>query len=87
MSRIPPALVVELVVWLALSAFFYALWPYRRRALLTVVLATGLGLLLGQGWMLLGLPVFDLGDANIMPGVLFAAALQPVGERVPIRWP
>jgi hypothetical protein len=82
-----PGLVVCLLLVLVLSQLLYALWPYRRRSYLPALLLTALGVLLGQVWDLLGLPAFRLGQANLLPAILFAIALQPLADRLPIRFP
>ncbi|MBO0688521.1 MAG: hypothetical protein J2P40_02935 [Candidatus Dormibacteraeota bacterium] len=80
---IRPGYVVGLVEILATSQLLYAAWPYRRRRYLPVVLLCALGVVLGQAWALLGLPAVQLGDANVLPAVLFAVALQPLSDRLP----
>ncbi len=87
MSWVPPAAVIELLLVVGLSGLFYAFWPYRRRALLSVLLMTTTGVLLGQGWELLGLPALKLGEANLVPALVFAAALQPLAGRLTLRFP
>ena len=82
MSWIPGAIVGLLVV-LVLSQLLYALWPYTRRAYLPVLALTALGFLVGQGWDALGLPSLHLGEANLLPGIAFAVALQPLADRLP----
>jgi hypothetical protein len=87
LSLLQPGLVVGLLLILVLSQLFYALWPYRRRAYLPALLFTALGVLLGQAWDLFGLPALRLGEANLLPAVFFAIALQPLADRLPIRFP
>ena len=84
---LPPGLLVGLLLVLILSQALYALWPYRRRSYLPVLLLTGAGVLLGQLWDVFGLPAVRLGQANVLPAVLFAIALQPLANRLPIRFP
>jgi len=55
--------------------------------LFVLVVLLALGVLLGQVWDLLGLPAFRLGQANLLPAILFAIALQPLADRLPIRFP
>ena len=86
MSALPPFLVVDLVVVLVTSQLCYALLPYRRRAYLPVLALTAAGLALGQLWDFLGLPAWRLGGAAIIPGLVFALALQPLAGRLPIRF-
>jgi len=44
-------------------------------------------IMLGQAWDVVGLPALRLGQANLLPAVLFAIALQPLADRLPIRFP
>lgn len=83
MSLISPGLVVAVLLTLIASQLLYALWPYPRRAYLPVLLLTAAGMLLGQVWDLVGLPGLRLGSANLLPGLLFAIALQPLAHRLP----
>ena len=87
LPRLQPGLLVGLLLVLVLSQLLYALWPYRRRSYLPALLLTALGVLLGQAWDLVGLPAFRLGEANVLPAALFAIALQPLADRLPIRFP
>jgi uncharacterized membrane protein YqgA involved in biofilm formation len=80
---LPPALLIGLLLVLGCSQLLYAFWPYRTRRYLPVLLLTGLGVLLGQGWQALGLPALRLGEANLLPALAFAAALQPLADRLP----
>ena len=82
-----PGLLVAVLLVLVLSQLLYALWPYRRRSYLLALALTAIGVLLGQAWDFLGLPAFRLGEANLLPAVLFAIALQPLADRLPIRFP
>lgn len=81
-----PGIVVGVLVVLILSQLLYALWPYRRRSYLPAFLLTAAGVLAGQLWDALGLPAFRLGQANLLPAILFAIALQPLADRLPIRF-
>ncbi|MBO0683764.1 MAG: hypothetical protein J2P45_11445 [Candidatus Dormibacteraeota bacterium] len=83
MSWVPPGAIVGLLVVLVLSQLLYALWPYARRAYLPVLALTAFGFLVGQGWDALGLPSLRLGEANLLPGIAFAVALQPLADRIP----
>jgi hypothetical protein len=87
LGLLQPGLLVALLIILVLSQVLYALWPYRRRSYLTALLITALGVLLGQVWDVFGLPGLSLGQANVLPAVLFAIALQPLADRLPIRFP
>jgi hypothetical protein len=77
-----PGLIVAVLLVLILSHSFYAFWPYRRRSYPAVVLLTVIGLALGQGWQLLGLPSLRLGEVNLLPAVALAALLQPLASRL-----
>lgn len=83
MSAIPPALVVDTLVTLAVSQLCYALLPYRRHSYPYVLLLAALGMALGQGWNALDLPSLRLGDAALVPGIPFAVVLQPLAGRLP----
>ena len=83
MNAIPPGVVVAVVLVLITSQVFYAVLRYRRRAYLPVLLTTALGFGLGQLWDYLGLPSLNLGQANVLPAVVFALLLQPLARFVP----
>jgi hypothetical protein len=80
---IPPGLVVAVLAVLILSQLFYAFLPYRRRAYVPILAMTVLGFALGQLWDYLGLPSLRLGEANVLPAILFALLLQPLARFVP----
>jgi hypothetical protein len=80
---IRPGYLVGLVEILATSQLLYAAWPYRRRRYLPVVLLCASGVVVGQVWSLLGLPAVQLGDANVLPAIIFAVAVQPLADRLP----
>jgi hypothetical protein len=82
-SFIPPGLVVAVLLVLITSQVFYAALRYRRRAYLPVLLMTAIGFGLGQLWNYLGLPSFNLGEANVLPAVGFALLLQPLARFIP----
>jgi hypothetical protein len=84
---LPPGFVVGVFLVLILSHLFYAVWPYRRRRYAVVLMLTLSGVVAGQLWDGLGLPGLHLGQANLLPAVLFAAALQPFAGRVILRLP
>lgn len=86
MSAIPPALVVDVLLLLIVSQLCYAFFPYRRRAYVPALLLSSLGIGLGQLWTFLGIPDVRLGSANLIPGLLFAVALQPLSRYLPIRF-
>ena len=83
MNFIPPGLVVALLLVLITSQVFYAALRYRRRAYLPVLVTTAIGFGLGQLWAYLGLPSLNLGQANVLPAVIFALLLQPLVRFVP----
>ena len=80
---IPPGVVVGVFLVLILSALFYAALPYRRRAYIPILVMTVAGVALGQLWDYLGLPSLRLGQANLLPAIAFALALQPLARFVP----
>jgi hypothetical protein len=80
---IPPGLIVAALGVLIVSQLFFALLPYRRRAYLPILLMTALGFGLGALWDFVGLPSVRLGQADVLPAVLFALLLQPVARFVP----
>ena len=83
LNLIPPGLVVSVLAVLIFSQLFYAFLPYRRRAYLPILAVTTLGFALGQLWNYLGLPSLRLGQANMLPAILFALLLQPLARFVP----
>lgn len=89
---LPPGLLTGAALVLFLAQFFHAGW-YRgpRRRYLAVLVLTAAGVLAGQVWDGLGLPSVRLGQLNVLPAVLFAAALQPFAQhltqRLPLRLP
>jgi len=80
---IPPGTIVAVLLVLIASQLFFAFLRYRRRAYLPILLMTILGFALGQGWDYLGLPSWRLGQANLLPALLFALLLQPIARFVP----
>ena len=83
MRLIPPGLIVAVLLILIVSQLCYAFLPYRRRAYLPILLMTAVGFGLGQTWDFLGLPSARLGQANVLPGLVFALLLQPLARFVP----
>lgn len=83
LKLIPPGLIVAVLLVLIVSQLCYAFLPYRRRAYLPILLMTALGFGLGQAWDYLGLPSLRLGQANVVPAVIFALLLQPLARFVP----
>ena len=85
MSWLPPGLVVAALLVLVCSQLIYAFLPMRPRAYTLVLTLTALGWILGQVWLFVGLPAWRIGQADVLPAALFAAALQPIGPHIP--WP
>jgi hypothetical protein len=83
LSFIPPGLIVAVLLILIVSQLCFAFFPYRRRAYVPVLLMTALGFALGQAWDFLGLPSLRLGQANLLPALVFALMLQPLARFVP----
>ena len=83
LSLIPPGLIVGALSVLIVSQLYFAFLPYRKRAYLPVLLMTAIGFGLGQLWDYIGLPSLRLGQANMLPAVLFALMLQPLARFVP----
>jgi len=80
---IPPGLILLVLFTLVAAAAFYAALPYRRRVFVPILVMTALGFALGQGWDFVGLPSLRFGQANVLPGLLFALALQPAARFIP----
>jgi hypothetical protein len=80
---IPPGLIVAALLVLIASQLCYAFLPYRRRAYVPILVMTAIGFGLGQLWDFLGLPSFRLGQANLVPALVFALLLQPLARFVP----
>jgi hypothetical protein len=76
-------LIVAALAVLIVSQLLFAFLPYRRRAYLPILLMTTVGFGLGQLWDYIGLPSLRLGQANMLPAVLFALLLQPLARFVP----
>ena len=83
LKLIPPGLIVAALAVLIVSQLFFAFLPYRRRSYLPVLLMTAIGFGLGALWDFIGLPSLRLGQANLLPAVLFALLLQPLARFVP----
>ena len=83
MKLIPPGLIVAVLLVLIVSQLCFAFLPYRRRAYLPILLMTTLGFGLGQLWDYLGLPSLRLGQANLLPALVFALLLQPLARFIP----
>ncbi|HET7466025.1 MAG TPA: hypothetical protein VFL29_05120 [Candidatus Dormibacteraeota bacterium] len=80
---VPPGIVVAVLLVLITSQVFYAALRYRRRAYIPILVTTAAGFGLGQLWEYLGLPSFNLGEANVLPAVGFALLLQPLARFIP----
>ncbi|HEV2141058.1 MAG TPA: hypothetical protein VGT01_07680 [Candidatus Dormibacteraeota bacterium] len=83
MKFVPPGLIVAVLLVLVVSQLCYAFLPYRRRAYVPILLMTALGFGLGQAWDFLGLPSLRLGQADLLPALVFALLLQPLARFVP----
>jgi hypothetical protein len=82
-NLVPPGLIVAVLLVLIVSQLCYAFLRYRRRAYVPILVVTAMGFGLGQLWDFLGLPSLRLGQANLLPAVLFALLLQPLARFVP----
>jgi uncharacterized protein (DUF486 family) len=80
---IPPGAIVAVLLVLVTSQLFFAFLAYRRRSYLPILLMTAVGFGLGQLWDFLGLPALRMGQADVMPALLFALLLQPLARFVP----
>jgi hypothetical protein len=80
---IPPGVVVAVLAVLIVSQLFFAFLPYKRRSYLPILLMTAIGFALGSLWDFIGLPSARLGQANMLPAIVFAALLQPLARFVP----
>jgi hypothetical protein len=85
LHSIRPGYVAGLLLILVVSHLVYAFWPLRRRRYARVLLTAAAGVVLGQVWVLLGFPGLQLGDANLVPAIVFAVALQPVTDWLSAR--
>ncbi len=85
MQLIPPGLIVAVLLVLIVSQLCFALLPYRRRAYVPILVLTAVGFALGQAWDYLGLPSARLGQADVLPAVVFALLLQPLTRFLPGR--
>ena len=83
LNFVPPGLLVAVLAVLIVSQLFYAFLRYRRRAYLPILLMTAIGFGLGQLWDYLGLPSLRMGQADILPALVFALLLQPLARFVP----
>ena len=83
LKLVPPGLIVAALAVLIVSQLFYAFLRYRRRAYLPILVMTAIGFGLGQLWDYLGLPSVRMGQANLVPAIVFALLLQPAARFVP----
>jgi hypothetical protein len=81
-----PGLVIAALLVLILSQLLYAFAPYRHRDYRMILALTGLGVALGQLWDYVGLPALRLGEANVLPALVFALGFQPLADRLPRPW-
>ena len=82
MSAALPVAILDGLLALIMSQLCYAFFPYRRRVYWPALALAALGILLGQLWDYLGIPAWRLGGAALLPGALFAVALQPLARRI-----
>jgi hypothetical protein len=83
LKLVPPGLIVAVLAVLIFSQLFYAFLPYRRRAYVPILITTAVGFGLGRLWDYLGLPSIRMGQANVVPSIVFALLLQPLARFVP----
>jgi len=83
LKLIPPGAIVWILAVLIVSQLLFAFLPYRRRAYLPILLMTTIGFALGQLWDYIGLPSTRLGQANLLPALVFALLMQPAARFVP----
>ena len=81
-----PAFLLAPLLALITSQLFYAFLPYSKRSYLAILVLTTVGFGLGQVWQYLQLPSVQIGEGNVVPGVVFAALLQPLAPRLPIHF-
>jgi len=84
LNLIPPGLIVAVLLVLIVSQLCYGFLRYRRRAYVPILLMTAAGFGLGQLWDFLGLPSARLGQANVLPALVFALLLQPLARFIPV---
>jgi hypothetical protein len=84
---VPPALLLGVPVTLLLAQVLHTFWHGGRCRYRAVLVLTAAGVLLGEAWDLVGLPGLRLGQLNLVPAVLFAMALQPLGRHLTLRLP
>ena len=80
---IPPGVIVAVLAVFIVSQLLFAFLPYKRRSYLPILLMTAIGFGLGALWDFLGLPSLRLGQANVLPAIVFALLLQPLARFVP----
>ncbi|HEY4028383.1 MAG TPA: hypothetical protein VGO86_18295 [Candidatus Dormibacteraeota bacterium] len=84
---VPPGLLLAAPFTLLLAQLLHTVWHDSRRRYRAVLVLTAAGVLLGQGWDVIGLPALRLGQLNLLPAILFAAALQMLARRLTLRLP
>jgi hypothetical protein len=84
LALIPPGLVLGLVVTLLLAQLFHSLLHHGRRTYLAVLILTSAGMVAGQLWDVLGLPVVRVGQLNLLPALVFATAFQALAKRLSV---
>jgi hypothetical protein len=84
---VPPALLLAVPLSLLVAQLLHTFWHGGRCRYRVVLLLTVAGIALGQLWDLAGLPALRMGQLDLVPAVLFAAALQPLARRMTLRLP
>lgn len=82
----PPGAVLYVLLVLITAQLTFAFWPSRRRSFWPILAAAALGYGAGQLWDYVGLPAVRLGQANLLPGLLFAAGLELLLPRLHITF-
>ena len=85
LSWVPPGLVLGVGLVLVLAQVFHSLLHHGRRPYVSVLLLTAAGVSAGQLWDVLGLPGLRLGQVNLLPALVSAAALQPLAKQLTVR--
>ncbi|HZU18314.1 MAG TPA: hypothetical protein VFD01_17145 [Candidatus Dormibacteraeota bacterium] len=80
-------LVVGVLLALIVAQLFRTFWPGVPPPFLAALTLSLAGVLAGQVWAWLGLPGVDLGSANLLPALAFAALLQPLAGRIRLPFP
>jgi hypothetical protein len=87
LAALSPAWVLAPAFALFFALLSYAFWPHRRRNFVAILVLCLIGAGLGQLWEYLQLPSVHIGEGNLLPAAVFAAALQPLASKLPIHFP